>query len=122
MARPLRIEYPGAWYHVTCRGNERKPVFKYDSDPRVIVGFNELLDKPVTMEGIARRVAAHFGIEERDLYPRNAPFKLVRSIFMEQCCFYLSRKMALFEIARRLGSVAVSAFSQNRRRLSSRMA
>ena len=28
MARPLRITYPGAFYHVTSRGNEKKPVFK----------------------------------------------------------------------------------------------
>ena len=27
MARPLRIEYAGAFYHVTSRGNERKDVF-----------------------------------------------------------------------------------------------
>ena len=27
MARPLRIQYPGASYHVTCRGNERKEIF-----------------------------------------------------------------------------------------------
>jgi putative transposase len=32
MARPLRIEYDGALYHVTSRGNERKAVFKNDSD------------------------------------------------------------------------------------------
>ncbi len=32
MARPLRIEYPGAVYHVTSRGNEKKPVFKDDQD------------------------------------------------------------------------------------------
>ena len=32
MARPLRIEYPGAVYHVTSRGNEKKPVFKDDTD------------------------------------------------------------------------------------------
>ena len=32
MARPLRIEYPGAVYHVTSRGNEKKPVFKDDRD------------------------------------------------------------------------------------------
>ncbi|MDA8105779.1 MAG: transposase [Nitrospiraceae bacterium] len=32
MARPLRIEYAGAVYHVTSRGNERKPVFKSDED------------------------------------------------------------------------------------------
>ena len=27
MARPLRIEYPGAVYHVTSRGNARKKIF-----------------------------------------------------------------------------------------------
>ena len=32
MARPLRIEYPGAYYHVTARGNERKAIFRDDSD------------------------------------------------------------------------------------------
>ncbi|MFH1350702.1 MAG: transposase [Pseudomonadota bacterium] len=32
MARALRIEYPDAWYHVTCRGNERKTIFKDDAD------------------------------------------------------------------------------------------
>jgi REP element-mobilizing transposase RayT len=32
MARPLRIEYDGAFYHVTSRGNDRKPIFKDDSD------------------------------------------------------------------------------------------
>ena len=28
MARPLRIEFPGALYHVTARGNERKPIYR----------------------------------------------------------------------------------------------
>jgi putative transposase len=28
MARPLRIEFDGALYHLTSRGNERKPIFK----------------------------------------------------------------------------------------------
>jgi putative transposase len=32
MARPLRIEYDGALYHVTSRGNDRKTIFKNDSD------------------------------------------------------------------------------------------
>ncbi|MFH1991682.1 MAG: transposase, partial [Pseudomonadota bacterium] len=32
MARPLRIAYPGAFYHVTSRGNERKAVFKSKRD------------------------------------------------------------------------------------------
>jgi len=40
MVRPLRIEYPGAWYHVTCRGNERKNIFSDDQDR---VTFLEIL-------------------------------------------------------------------------------
>jgi hypothetical protein len=28
MARALRIQFPGAFYHVTSRGNEQKAVFK----------------------------------------------------------------------------------------------
>ncbi len=28
MARPLRIEFPGAFYHVTSRGNEGKAIFR----------------------------------------------------------------------------------------------
>ena len=32
MARPLRIEYPGAIYHITSRGNARLPVFDDDRD------------------------------------------------------------------------------------------
>jgi len=32
MARPLRIQYPGAYYHVTCRGNERRKIFRGEQD------------------------------------------------------------------------------------------
>ncbi|MDD2337129.1 MAG: transposase [Geobacteraceae bacterium] len=32
MARPLRIEFPGAVYHVTSRGNARADVFEDDAD------------------------------------------------------------------------------------------
>ena len=32
MARPLRIEFAGAVYHITSRGNERKEVFRNDKD------------------------------------------------------------------------------------------
>lgn len=37
MARPLRIEYDGALYHVTSRGNERKPIFKHDGDRKLFL-------------------------------------------------------------------------------------
>ena len=29
---PLRIEYAGALYHVTSRGNERKPIYRDEAD------------------------------------------------------------------------------------------
>ena len=32
MARPLRIQYPGAVYHLTHRGNEKKAIFHNDAD------------------------------------------------------------------------------------------
>jgi REP element-mobilizing transposase RayT len=32
MARPPRIEFPGALYHVIVRGNERKAIFRDDAD------------------------------------------------------------------------------------------
>jgi putative transposase len=32
MARPLRIEFPGAFYHVTARGNEKKDIFRSHAD------------------------------------------------------------------------------------------
>ena len=34
MARPLRIEYPGAVYHITSRGNAREAIFLSDADRR----------------------------------------------------------------------------------------
>ena len=34
MARKLRVEYPGAIYHVMNRGDHREPIFKDDQDRR----------------------------------------------------------------------------------------
>jgi len=48
MARPLRIEYPGAIYHVTARGNARQSIYHDDKDRQkfleilndVVIRFN----------------------------------------------------------------------------------
>lgn len=37
MARPLRIQYPGAYYHVMNRGNRREDIFITDTDRRSFV-------------------------------------------------------------------------------------
>lgn len=41
MGRPLRIEYAGALYHITSRGNERKKIFLNDADRKKILGILE---------------------------------------------------------------------------------
>lgn len=41
MGRALRIEYPGAHYHVTSRGNERKDVFKSQKDREQFLSYLE---------------------------------------------------------------------------------
>src|SRR6266446_3060236 len=53
MARPIRVEFPGAVYHVMARGNERRAIFWDDSDRRC---FLQTLHEAV--ERFALRVQA----------------------------------------------------------------
>jgi len=39
MARPLRIEYPGAFYHIIQRGIERKKIFAQDIDKEKFLSY-----------------------------------------------------------------------------------
>jgi REP element-mobilizing transposase RayT len=48
MARPLRLEHPGALWHVTARGNERGDVFRDDADRRE---FLTVLGRTVSIYG-----------------------------------------------------------------------
>ncbi|MHB8521155.1 MAG: transposase [Limisphaerales bacterium] len=45
MARPIRIERTGGWYHITARGNERRAIYRDDRDRR---HFCELLEEMVS--------------------------------------------------------------------------
>jgi REP element-mobilizing transposase RayT len=38
MARPLRIEFPGAFYHVTSRGDRREAIYEDDEDRSAFLG------------------------------------------------------------------------------------
>jgi hypothetical protein len=38
MARKLRVEYPGAIYHLMNRGDRREPIFKDDEDRQRFLG------------------------------------------------------------------------------------
>ena len=44
MVRPLRIEYPNAWYHVTSRGVARSEIFRDDKDRK---RFLKILEESV---------------------------------------------------------------------------
>jgi REP-associated tyrosine transposase len=48
MARPLRIEYPGAIYHVLSRGDRREAIVKNDADREL---FFELLERTCRRTG-----------------------------------------------------------------------
>ena len=39
MGRQLRIEYPGAFYHVTARGNEQREIYKSIADRERFLGY-----------------------------------------------------------------------------------
>ncbi len=41
MARPLRIEYPGAVYHITSRGNARQSIFEHFNDKKQFLSILE---------------------------------------------------------------------------------
>ena len=48
MARPLRLQFPGALYHLTARGNARQKIFLNDQDRRL---FLDLFGKEITQQG-----------------------------------------------------------------------
>ncbi len=39
MARPLRLEFPGALYHITARGDAHEDIYRGDGDRRMFLGL-----------------------------------------------------------------------------------
>ena len=74
-----------------------------------------------TMEEVAREVAMVFQVPESELYRPRTPCRIARSVFMEICRRYLTRRRPLSEIGGRVGGVSGSALNQNRKRLEARM-
>jgi len=45
MSRPLRVEFPGAFYHVTSRGDRREAIYENDDDCEAFLGvLGEVVD------------------------------------------------------------------------------
>ncbi len=49
MTRPLRIQYPGAWYHIMNRGRRREDIFSTDQD---YITFIEVLKEAISLWNI----------------------------------------------------------------------
>jgi putative transposase len=47
MSRPLRLEFAGALYHVTARGNAREDIFRDDGDRTM---FLDLLGREIAQQ------------------------------------------------------------------------
>ncbi len=45
MARPLRIEYAGALYHITTRGNAKQKIFKDQGDQKIFLNILTQVNK-----------------------------------------------------------------------------
>ncbi len=50
MARPIRVEYANAVYHVTARGNERQAICRDDADRQ---RFRDTIEETVERFGLA---------------------------------------------------------------------
>ncbi len=59
MARPLRIEFPGAWYHVANRGAGHRPVFLTDDDRKSFVELLSELEERFGLEVHAYSIAGN---------------------------------------------------------------
>lgn len=67
MARPLRLEFPGAVYHLTSRGNARQKIFFTDADRELFLS---------TLSGVVRRYHWICGANECASFMKNrSPFR-----------------------------------------------
>jgi len=60
MARPLRIEYPGALYHITSRGNAQQAIFLDDPDRTSF--WRRIVTAHETHEYTLKEIGDHLGL------------------------------------------------------------
>jgi putative transposase len=86
MARPLRIEYPGAWYHVMNRGADRKKTFH---SSKYFELFFDLLEQAHQRFGIEVHAYClmnnHYHLLIRTPYPNlNKVMRLVNGLYTQK--------------------------------------
>jgi len=98
----------------------RRFLSKEKMDQKELTGIRELQTGPSSVEEIAREVSRELGVPEEALFrPRGA--SQARSLLMELCRLYLTRKMSSAEVGHKLGGISPSALNQNKKRLEIKM-
>jgi hypothetical protein len=70
MARKLRVQYPGALYHVMNRGDRREPIFKDDQDrERFVENGSEMTNGIMAVIFLKRLVLIFATLREANSQP-----------------------------------------------------
>ena len=111
MAGPLRIQYPGAYYHVTCRGNERLVTTPEGNLSVFMRHFN--ISYTSAFNRRHRRVGHLYQGRYMDICQRGKR-SLERTMLME--LLYRFCQISQPEIGMLVGGIDYSAVSQARKR------
>ncbi len=76
MARPLRLEYPGALYHITSRGNARQDIYLDE------VPLSQTVPTRPTKFEIIETISEAYGITIKELVERNNPEAYQTSVYL----------------------------------------
>ena len=91
MSRPIRIWFPGAWYHIFARGNNKAPIFFAVCD---YLKYLDLLSEAVRQYGLRLHAYAlmvnhiHLMVETGDRYSATKPMQSVHTAYT----MYINRR------------------------------
>lgn len=95
---------------------------KRKQDRREQAGLDDLRTGAITIERIAEAVAERYGVSIESLYQKRSQHREARSVMIELCRRYLTRKTSLSSLGRQLGGISVAAISLNCKRLADKLA
>ncbi len=84
-------------------------------------GIEEIKLKDLSLEKIAEKVARQYETATEELFKKRSRQSESRSILIELCKRYMTKKMSLSAIGEELGGISISAISQNSKRLNKKL-
>ncbi len=110
MARKLRVQFPGAVYHVTFRGNSRAPIFGDDADHiRLTERVAEMVKSPIAIgdEEFVRRVESQYAV-------LIASGKRREDVVLRRCRKLEPVESVITDVCRKLGVDEANVFRSRR--------